>query len=209
MPQSRDELKRYLDDEHIGYDDADDTEVLRTQVRRRQKRKVRNETSVQAQRNIFKETVILPVALARIKSIRDTRKTVAEFFLLEVIMDDFPPGEDIVKRKHNTDSCKGTIFNGKCYNCNKTGIIGVLAFSFTMKVRDMDREAKTMMLAVSENAGKAIFKCKAEAFYLLSESERADAIEMATETKIVLHVRAAYDELKGDVFVLAYDAHMP
>lgn len=178
--------------------------MLRTKVKRRMKRIAKEAMSDGARRALFKEHLTVKGLLEHTRYLKAVASDETKWATVRGKIDDFAP--DLVKLKHTIEGgCRGGVFMNKCWECNAI-TEGVKAFSFSLKIRDIDDEGTMVRLTASNTAGEAIFGMNAATFDGLDQTVQGDIIEKKTETTVVLSLSLKYDKMKDSMWVNAYNA---
>ena len=116
-------------------------------------------------------------------SVKDLKRGVAQStspkdnFSVKAYLQSMPPVT--CRLKHSLDpgqdTCRGTVYNGKCLQCGVDGVTGVYGYSTEVVISDDPFDDKNaMVLKICDAGGFALFGCKAPEFMALGQDARAD-----------------------------------
>lgn len=169
---------RYLDDHSIEYGPGlSDHELKKMAIKHKQKQILLSA----AGESCLKDPIADPSK--RDLSVKNLKKAVAQStkakdnFSVKGYLQSMPPLT--CRLKHSLDpgeaTCRGTVINGKCLQCNMEGVTGVYGYSSELVIADdaFDNQ-HSMVLKICDAAGFALFGCKATEFMGLDQAARAE-----------------------------------
>ena len=202
--ESRDAVKKYLDDEGIEYDDDAPFAYLQNRVRARMRRKLSKEEREAS----FKKLA----AIDKARPLADVKRAMDEFaddylggadtkdklFTSARCIIDTLPDEQVVKNKHHFDwqRCRGNIVRGQCRQC-RVFTPGELGYSFPVVIRD-EKNQNVLYANVSDKGGTALFGMSAVQFNALSHAEKRQHLQRVRGASALAKIIVAYkpgDEL--------------
>ena len=112
----------------------------------------------------------------------------------------------IVKLKHSTGvdaHCRGNIENGVCRGCGST-TVGVLAYSFTMVIRDIKDSTVKLKVGCSASAGESLFKKSADEYFKMDRNTHDTLFYSVFEEPFYGGIKLNFDQSKEETFVLCF-----
>lgn len=169
---------RYLDDHSIEYEPGlSDHELKKMAIKHKQKQILLSA----AGESCLKDPIADPSK--RDLSVKNLKKAVSQStkqrdnFSVKGYLQSLPPMT--CRLKHSLDpgeaTCRGTVLNGKCLQCNMEGVTGVYGYSSELVIADdAFDDQHSMVLKICDAAGFALFGCKATEFMGLDQATRAE-----------------------------------